>query len=211
MEYKNFNILIPFKTFYNLSKNKSFEIKNNTHMFYIKENINVRFDINELCKIRKNYNNNFKKFTFCCKILNNFLPVEISRYILLYEIIPFNNKKIIPFYNKIYNKIDYKRIWYILISNILFTIKSNYHLKVINICNSITYSKKFDNDIDVIFNYLGFIPNLIIDGILFSDINICNENILLACSNYKIFITKIIKPTYELLINCNHLSLNYVN
>ena len=68
MEYKNFNILIPFKTFYNLSKNKSFEIKNNTHMFYIKENINVRFDINELCKIRKNYNNNFKKFTFCCKI-----------------------------------------------------------------------------------------------------------------------------------------------
>jgi len=211
MEYKNFNILIPFKTFYNLSKNKSFEIKNNTHMFYIKENINVRFDINELCKIRKNYNNNFKKFTFCCKILNNFLPVEISRYILLYEIIPFNNKKIIPFYNKIYNKIDYKRIWYILISNILFTIKSNYHLKVINICNSITYSKNFDNDIDVIFNYLGFIPNLIIDGILFSDINICNENILLACSNYKIFITKIIKPTYELLINCNHLSLNYVN
>jgi hypothetical protein len=211
MEYKNFNILIPFKTFYNLSKNKSFEIKNNTHMFYIKENINVRFDINELCKIRKNYNNNFKKFTFCCKILNNFLPVEISRYIMLYEIIPFNNKKIIPFYNKIYNKIDYKRIWYILISNILFTIKSNYHLKVINICNSITYSKKFDNDIDVIFNYLGFIPNLIIDGILFSDINICNENILLACSNYKIFITKIIKPTYELLINCNHLSLNYVN
>tara|TARA_B110000459_G_scaffold178666_1_gene204111 strand:- start:4915 stop:5550 length:636 start_codon:yes stop_codon:yes gene_type:complete len=211
MEYKNFNILIPFKTFYNLSKNKSFEVKNNTHMFYIKENINVRFDINELCKIRKNYNNNFKKFTFCCKILNNFLPVEISRYILLYEIIPFNNKKIIPFYNKIYNKIDYKRIWYILISNILFTIKSNYHLKVINICNSITYSKKFDNDIDVIFNYLGFIPNLIIDGILFSDINICNENILLACSNYKIFITKIIKPTYELLINCNHLSLNYVN
>ena len=127
MEYKNFNILIPFKTFYNLSKNKSFEIKNNTHMFYIKENINVRFDINELCKIRKNYNNNFKKFTFCCKILNNFLPVEISRYIMLYEIIPFNNKKIIPFYNKIYNKIDYKRIWYILISNILFTIKSNYH------------------------------------------------------------------------------------
>ena len=211
MEYKNFNILIPFKTFYNLSKNKSFEIKNNTHMFYIKENINVRFDINELCKIRKNYNNNFKKFTFCCKILNNFLPVEISRYIMLYEIIPFNNKKIIPFYNKIYNKIDYKRIWYILISNILFTIKSNYHLKVINICNSITYSKKFDNDIDVIFNYLGFIPNLIIDGILFSDINICNENILLACSNYKIFITKIIKPTYELLINCNHLSSNYVN
>ena len=211
MEYKNFNILIPFKTFYNLSKNKSFEIKNNTHMFYIKENINVRFDINELCKIRKNYNNNFKKFTFCCKILNNFLPVEISRYIMLYEIIPFNNKKIIPFYNKIYNKIDYKRIWYILISNILFTIKSNYHLKVINISNSITYSKKFDNDIDVIFNYLGFIPNLIIDGILFSDINICNENILLACSNYKIFITKIIKPTYELLINCNHLSLNYVN
>lgn len=207
MEYKDFNNLIPFKTYYNLSKNKSFDIKNNRYMFYINENINNRTDINELCKIRKKYNNKFKKLKFCCNILNKILPEEISRYILLYEIMPFNNKKIIPFYNKIYNKIDYKNIWYILISNILFTIKSKYHLKVINICNSINYTSNFDNDINVIFNKLGFIPNLIDDGILFNSINIYNDNILLSCSKYKSFIIKLIRPTYELLIKCNNLSL----
>lgn len=201
MNYENYNKIIPFRYFYYMKKNKIIEF-NERYMFYLKEKININNNINEACKIRKNYLYTYYIYKKYYYILKN-LPEDIIQYITLYDIIPTCNNVIIPFYNIVQKKIDIDKIWYILISNILFTIKNKYHLFVLDICKKTNYTFIFENDLDIIISNFGYIPNLITDGILFDSIQIYDNDIISKCNKYKKYINFIIKSTYDILMNGN--------
>ena len=201
MNYENYNKIIPFRYFYYMKKNKIIEF-NERYMFYLKEKININININELCKIRKNYLYTYYIYKKYYYILKN-LPEDIIQYITLYDITPTCNNVIIPFYNILQKKIEIDKIWYIIISNILFTIKNKYHLFVLDICKKTNYTFIFENDLDIIISNFGYIPNLITDGILFDSIQIYDNDIISKCNKYKKYIKFIIEPTYDILMNGN--------
>ena len=209
MNYENYITILPFRYFYYMKKNKIIEYNgSHRYMFYLKQNINLNiiYNINELCKIRKKYIYNYNTYKKYYYILKN-LPDDIIEYISLYDILPSCNTIVVPYYNISHKKISVDKMWYILISNILFTIKSEYHLSVLDICKNIKYTNIFDNDVDNIINNLGYISNIINDGILFENIHIYDTGIIERCNKYKKYIKYIIFPTYEILMKYNNINL----
>lgn len=210
MDYHNYNKILPFRYFYYMKKNKLIEYnEKQRYKCYLKDdinlNLNIIYNIKELCKIRKNYiytYNVYKKYFY---ILKNF-PDDIIEYISLYDIQPTCNNIIVPYYNILHKKIDNSKLWYILISNILFTIKKEYHENVLDICKNIKYTNLFDVDIDNIFLKLGYISNIITNGILFDTFHIYEENIIEKCKKYKNNIKNIIYPTYKILVKYNNIN-----
>jgi hypothetical protein len=88
-------------------------------------------ELNKRCNIYKEYKRECYKMIKVRRVLCNGLPEDVVRYLLeFYSVQKIEFIQRINYYG-IYPKEEYK--WYILISNILYTMKEEYHQNVLNL------------------------------------------------------------------------------
>lgn len=196
------NHIIPFNHFYNINKNKYLYYNKYNYMAYNKSFHKYKLD--ELCQIRFKYNQLILIYNIYLIYLK-ILPNDIIKHIFTFNYTPQHNYNVIPFYNIKTKHVKIKYIWYILVSNILYTIHHSFHQQVLHILNFIPFTHNFNNTFNHFFNHLGNINQFINHGILFKS----HDNIYEQCSYYKNEIKILIEPTYNNLYNSYILSINY--
>jgi hypothetical protein len=115
-------------------------------------------ELNKRCSIYKEYKRECYKMIEVKRILTYELPEEVVKYLL--EFYSIQKKSFIPvsnFYN-ISPKENYK--WYILISNVLYTMKPEYHRSVLNLYKELQ-SFNYNESFNVFMKGLGKHPNIL--------------------------------------------------
>jgi len=118
--------------------------------------------LNNRCKSYKDYKRECYKMKQVTRILCNGLPEDVVKYVLTFYSI--QKKEFIPHINYycITPKETYK--WYILISNILHTMKPQYHQNVLNIYKELK-PYHYDENFKTFLKCMGKEPDLLQSGL----------------------------------------------
>jgi len=137
------------------------------------------FELTNRCVTYKNYKKECYKMKHIQRVLCNGLPECVVKYLL--EFYSITKSDFIPRINYygINPKDEYK--WYILISNILHTIKEDYHQDVLNIYKELP-NYNYGDTFKILLNGIGKKRNLIQDGLYF---NCGSESIFDIANEYK--------------------------
>lgn len=109
-----------------------------------RDKICFNYELNKRCFIYKEYKSECYKMVEVSRILSNVLPDEVVKYLLEFYSIEKKNFIPYPHFNHISPKENYK--WYILISNVLYTMKPEYHQGVLNLYKELplNYNESFN-------------------------------------------------------------------
>jgi len=123
------------------------------------------YQLNARCKTYRDYKNECYKMKYVRRILCNRLPEDIVKYLLEFYCVP--QIRFIPRTNycDIYPKDTYK--WYILISNILYTMNEKYHQKVLNMYKELP-QYNYEDTFNRLLKSIGELRVLQDDGVLYT-------------------------------------------
>ena len=147
-------------------------------------------ELNSRCKTYKDYKTEKYKMTQVYRILCNGLPEDVVKYLLTYyAVCPLVFIQKTSFY--LFKEKDYYK-WYIMISNILFTIKEKYHKDVLNIFTLLSHYNYLDTFKEFL-KELGKLRVLHEDGLLFE----CkSESIFDIAAQYKKYLNDMMYYMY---------------